>query len=75
MMQEINDFIREMKEPTKEEELAIQEYINSISTPTGINFYKLFDGLDLMPCDTCSNNPKNGGSGICHCILATPVIY
>ena len=21
------------------------------------------------PCDYCNNNPKNGGSGICHCIL------
>ena len=21
------------------------------------------------PCEYCSNNPKNGGSGICHCIL------
>lgn len=20
-------------------------------------------------CENCSNNPKNGGSGICHCIL------
>lgn len=21
------------------------------------------------PCDACSNNPKNGGSGICFCTL------
>lgn len=27
------------------------------------------------PCSNCSNNPRNGGSGICHCILGTPVIY
>ena len=26
-------------------------------------------------CDGCSNNPKNGGSGICFCILGSPVIY
>ncbi len=26
------------------------------------------------PCITCSNNPVNGGSGICHCILGTPSI-
>ena len=26
------------------------------------------------PCDYCSNNPKNGGSGICHCILGLPQI-
>lgn len=22
-------------------------------------------------CDGCKNNPKNGGSGLCHCILGT----
>jgi len=26
------------------------------------------------PCKTCSNHPKNGGSGICHCILGLPKI-
>lgn len=27
------------------------------------------------PCMYCSNNPNNGGSGICHCILGAPKIY
>ena len=27
------------------------------------------------PCRFCSNHPSNGGSGICHCTLGTPVIY
>lgn len=26
-------------------------------------------------CQKCLNNPINGGSGICHCILGTPTIY
>lgn len=26
------------------------------------------------PCDCCSNNPKNGGSGICDCILGQPPV-
>lgn len=26
-------------------------------------------------CDGCSNNIKNGGSGICHCILGQQTIY
>ena len=26
------------------------------------------------PCDKCSANVKNGGSGICHCILGTPKV-
>ena len=27
------------------------------------------------PCENCMNNPKNGGTRICHCILGTPTIY
>ena len=27
------------------------------------------------PCKHCSNNPSNGGSGICHCILGLNTIY
>ena len=23
-------------------------------------------------CEQCMNNPKNGGTGICHCILDCP---
>ena len=26
-------------------------------------------------CENCGCNPKNGGSGNCNCILATPTIY
>ena len=26
-------------------------------------------------CKNCSNNSKNGGSGICHCVLGQRVIY
>lgn len=25
-------------------------------------------------CETCKNNPKNGGDGICHCTLGLPEI-
>lgn len=35
------------------------------------------DGLVFTTSDACSgcrNNPKNGGSGICHCILGTTPI-
>ena len=27
------------------------------------------------PCVHCPNNPQNGGSGICHCILGQQTIY
>ena len=30
--------------------------------------------LRSQACDSCSNNPKNDGSGICHCTLGSPVI-
>lgn len=35
---------------------------------------KPFISVNESPCDHCSNNPKNGGSGICMCTLGTPKI-
>ena len=26
-------------------------------------------------CRYCPNNPQNGGSGVCHCVLGQAVIY
>ena len=31
--------------------------------------------LGQSVCDNCSNNSKNGGSGICHCILGQQIFY
>ena len=31
--------------------------------------------LEQPACDNCSNNIKNGGSGICHCILGQQTFY
>ena len=33
------------------------------------------ESLTSNACKNCSNNPNNGGSGICHCILGIPTIY
>lgn len=30
--------------------------------------------IDNSMCDACSSNPKNGGDGICNCILRQPKI-
>lgn len=30
---------------------------------------------DSSPCKYCSNNPRNGGSRVCHCILGQQAIY
>lgn len=27
------------------------------------------------PCENCPNNPKNGGDGICFCILGQNIVY
>lgn len=42
-----------------------------------MNFYNYTKQEDKItsPCDTCSNNPKNGGSGICLCTLGLQTTY
>ena len=27
------------------------------------------------PCEKCNSHPRNGGTGICHCILGNPTMY
>lgn len=68
---EFIDRLNKMREVTLEERQSVQEYIDKISIPTGVNFYDLLDTLP-PPCDGCPCNPKNGGSGICNCTLWTP---
>lgn len=34
-----------------------------------------YDAFNNVACRYCSNNPANGGSGICHCILGQNVVY
>ena len=42
--------------------------------PTLDTFTNFMPTFDNLACVYCSNNPKNGGSGICHCTLGTPSI-
>lgn len=44
------------------------KYTKPFITTTGITNYH------NNPCDTCSNNPSNGGSGICCCQYGVPTI-
>lgn len=55
---------------------TVEEYGNKLSE--GLEEYNdnlikhdLFKDFEIeqSACKNCSNNPKNGGSGICHCIL------
>ena len=32
-------------------------------------------GFESSACKYCSNNPANGGSGICHCIIGLQPVY
>ena len=62
-------FIENMRDATPEEQKSVQEYIDKISKPTGVNFYDVIDVNSSSHCDSCSNNTKNGGSGHCCCSL------
>ena len=65
-----------MRDATSEELQSVEDYIGSISVPTGINFDDFYDNFDTpSACNNCSNNPKNGGNGICNCILGQQTIY
>ena len=34
--------------------------------------YVVSDSVYPNNCKYCGNNPENGGSGVCHCILGNP---
>ena len=36
------------------------------------NFSKLYN--ESNSCKNCTNNPRNGGSGICNCTLGSPKV-
>ena len=43
-------------------------------TPKEVIYVKCTDYYENDPCKACGNNPKNGGSGVCQCILGQPKI-
>ena len=55
-----------MREATKEEKDSVNKYIESISKPTGVNFYDkeddvakiIYDNLNYMCCDNCRCNSE-----------------
>ena len=54
----------------KEEALKTLDYIRQYS-------YEYLAPPDFTKdaCQHCNNNPKNGGSGFCHCILGSNIVY
>ena len=66
----------ELKKRTKELEDKLEElYQNKIDEcQESIDKlkYLLEHGTNILPnCIHCSNHPSNGGSGICHCVMAS----
>lgn len=41
----------------------------------GTHYYDNHLTTTSSACDACAKNPKNGGDGICHCILGLQTVY
>ena len=54
--------------------LGLQEHVTTSGNEEFNKKYNLWDSDCSNPCEHCSNNPKNGGTGICHCILGLPEV-
>lgn len=48
--------------------------IQRLRNTKNINNTPLAHTFNNQACINCSNNPKNGGSGICHCTLGSIII-
>ena len=66
------EFAREIVEQVKKSIIVPYEMKLPETTNTWELGYTVSNVLDA--CRQCSNNPANGGSGICHCILGTSPI-
>ena len=53
---------------------GLQEYITTSGNEEFNKKYSLWNSDSSSPCEHCPNNPKNGGSGVCHCILGLPKV-
>lgn len=64
-------------------EAARNKLLKALDEEDIFEYSKVFDevpsititNLTNTSCEYCSNNPKNGGSGICNCIMGCPTIY
>lgn len=54
--------------------ITTNEFLWSYTAPVPLK--NDMDARPIIPsaCINCSNHPSNGGSGICHCILGSPVV-
>ena len=56
-----------------EPQRSIQQPLEHFPMQWNRNTQQQADAYDYDPCKDCLNNPKNGGSGICACVL--PYMY
>ena len=65
-------FAKTIEEYSNKSSEGLEEYNDNLIKH---DLFKDFEiEIEQPACKNCSNNPKNGGSGICHCILGqTPV--
>lgn len=54
----IREIESQMRDATEEELKGVNDYIESISTPTGVNFYDLIDDCLKSPRDPNIDLPK-----------------
>ena len=58
----------------RKNEMCIYKQVISKNNETLKEKYGLWDSDSNDPCEHCPNNPKNGGSGICNCIIGLPKV-
>lgn len=51
--------------------IASRIILNAVANGTPVVIGTATWDYDNETCKYCGNNPKNGGSGVCHCSLAT----
>ena len=64
-------------EESEEQEIRIPYpgYFKEVPNVATSTFTDIDFAFQNDACSKCSQNPKNGGSGICHCTLGIKTIY
>jgi len=63
-------FVREEKEFWQKFTTSVEKIYNTRDYIPDTNFNNI-----PPACRYCSNHPNNGGSGVCHCIMGSQIIY
>ena len=76
---EIENFVRKMYEDideiSKEYSAPLDKLLESMRFLENSGNSEYQYTITIPQCANCLNNPANGGSGICNCILGQQTIY